>query len=300
MQKALQIVQDEKSPEALRIRFVGLFGQTGDAPAAATLLKLAGDSHSTPVRKAALESLGRFDDPDLGKKLVALSTALPADLHPAAIATLLGRPAWAAELLRAIDSGALPRTDLGTTQIQRIRQYDDPAVVALGDKLFGKVVKATSQEREQEVERVTRLVTTGAGDALAGRELFTQRCAVCHTLFGHGGKLGPDLTGYERRNVDFLVVSVVDPSAYIREEYTAFRIRTRDGETLIGIITERAANQITIVDSSQQKTVIPKAQILDERAMSTSLMPEGLLGGLSDQQVRDLFKYLSSEKPVGE
>ena len=80
------------------------------------------------------------------------------------------------------------------------------------------------------------------------------------------------------------MVSVVDPSAYIREEYTAFRIHTRDGETLIGIITERAANQITLVDSSQQKTVIPKAQILEERAMPTSLMPEGLLAGLSDQQ----------------
>ena len=300
LQKALQVVHDEKAPEELRIRFVGLLGQAGDAQAAEALLNLAGESHSTPLRKAALESLGRFDDPDLGKKLVALSVTLPADLHPAAISTLLGRAGWTAELLRAIDAGTLPRTDLGTTQIQRVRQYDDPAVVALADKLFGKVTKATSREMEQEVERVTRLVTTGAGDARAGRELFTQRCAVCHTLFGKGGKLGPDLTGYERRNVDFLVVSVVDPSAYIREEYTAFRIRTRDGETLIGIITERAANQITIVDSSQQKTVVPKAQILEERAKTTSLMPEGLLAGLSNQQVRDLFKYLSSEKPVGE
>jgi putative heme-binding domain-containing protein len=300
LQKALQVAQDEKAPQEVRIRFVGLLGQAADPQAAETLLKLAGESHSTPVRKAALESLGRFDDPDLGKKLVALCVTLPADLHPAAVSTLLGRPAWTGELLRAIDSGALPRTDLGTTQIQRVRQYDDPAVAALADKLFGKVTKATSRETEQEVERVTRLVTTGAGDAPAGRELFTQRCAVCHTLFGHGGKLGPDLTGYERRNVDFLVVSVVDPSAYIREEYTAFRIRTRDGETLIGIITERAANQITVVDSSRQNTVIPKAQILEERAMPASLMPEGLLVGLSDQQVRDLFKYLSSDKPVGE
>ncbi len=300
LQKALQVLQNERAPEELRIRYAGLLGQAGEPAVAVALLKVVGESHSTPVRKAALESLGRFDAPDLGVELVAVCVRLPAQLRPAGIATLLGRPAWTIQLLRAVDAGALPRSELGTTQIQRIRQYDDPAVAALADKLFGKVAKATSQDMEREVERVTHLVTTGAGDARAGQELFTQRCAVCHTLFGHGGKLGPDLTGYERRNVDFLVVSVVDPSAYIREEYTAFRIKTRDGETLIGIITERAANQITIVDTSQQKTVVPKAQILEERAMSTSLMPEGLLAGLSDQQVRDLFKYLSSEKPPGD
>ncbi len=279
LQKALRVVQDEKAPDELRIRFVGLLGQAGDTDAVPALLKLVGTSHSTPVRKAALESLGRFDDPDLGRELVALCIKLPADLHPAAVSTLLGRPAWTADLLGAIDSGALPRTDLGPTQIQRIRQYDDPAVIALADKLFGRVTRTTSREMEQEVERVTKLVTTGAGDAAAGRELFTQRCAVCHTLFGNGGKLGPDLTGYERRNVDFLVVSVVDPSAYIREEYTAFRIRTRDGETLMGIITERAANQITIVDSSQQKTVIPKAQILEEARCRHRSCPKGSCRG---------------------
>ena len=93
------------------------------------------------------------------------------------------------------------------------------------------------------------------------------------------------------------MLSVVDPSAYIREEYTAFRVRTKGGQTLIGLITERGANQITLEDAAQQKTIIPKDQIAEERTLSTSLMPEGLLDGLPDQQVRDLFKYLSSPNP---
>ena len=299
---ALRIVGDKSADVRKRERLIALLGEVATPAAAPVLLDTAEGSKAHDVRRAAIAALGRFEDADIGSRLVALYPKLPggSDLRGSVVSTLLGRPRWTADLLHGIASGSIPKADLDAVQLQRIRESDDPRVAALAEKIFGKVPKPTSQEKQREVERVTSLVTSGTGDARAGKELFTARCAVCHTLFGSGGKLGPDLTGYERRNVDFLVLSVVDPSAYVREEYTAFRVRTRDGQVLLGLITERGANQITLMDSSQQKTVIPKDQILDERAMSTSLMPEGLLQGLSDQQVRDLFKYLSSQQPPGE
>jgi putative heme-binding domain-containing protein len=299
VKQALQFVQDESKDPEQRIRYIDLLGQLAKPEAASAVLSVATKGKTNSVRKAAIAALGRFDDPVIGQELAKLYPTLPAksELRAAAISTLLGRPAWTADLLRAIDSGSIPRKDLGITQIERVREYQDPSVAALADKLFGKHAKATSQEKAREIERIRRLVTTGAGDALAGKELFTARCAVCHTLFNEGGKVGPDLTSYERRNVDFLDLSIVDPSAYIREEFTAFRVRTRGGETLIGLIVERGANRITVEDAAQQKTTIPKDQILEERALPTSLMPEGLLVGLSDQQLRDLFKYLSLDKP---
>jgi putative heme-binding domain-containing protein len=90
----------------------------------------------------------------------------------------------------------------------------------------------------------------------------------------------------------------VDPNAAIREEYTSFRIKTKDKQILVGLITERTAEQIALVDSAQKKTIIPKSQIEDERALQVSIMPEELLSGLSDQDLRDLFKYLSSDGPL--
>ena len=300
-ERALRFVADECADPQKRIRFIELLGQVRNPAAVPALLDLADNSRFAQVKTAALSALSSFGDPDIARRIVRTEARLPAgsDARNAAVATLLGRPAWTVELLRGIEGGAIPRSDVGITQMERIRQYDDPAVRTLVDKLFGRLVPPTSQQKQQEIARVTHLVTTGSGDAQPGKVLFTQRCAVCHTLFGQGGKVGPDLTGYERRNVDFLVLSVVDPSAYIREEYTAFRIRTRDGQTFIGLITDRGPNQITLEDASQQKTVVPKEQIIEERALPTSLMPEGLLDGLSDQQVRDLFKYLASEKPAG-
>ena len=297
--RAIERIENQSVSQAERIRLIDLLGQLAVSNSAPALMKLAGKPKETSVRKAAILALGHFDDPAISAQLVALYPNLPArsDLRSAAMAALLARPKSAAALLAAIDSGSIPRSDLTITQIEQIRDIDDPSVAVLADKLLGRKSKPTSQEHAQQIDRVTKLVTSGAGDAAAGRELFSQRCAVCHTLFGQGGKVGPDLTGYERRNVDFLVVSVVDPSAYIREEFTAFRIRTKAGETYIGLITDRSPNQITLLDASQQKTTIPKSEIMEERALPTSLMPEGLLDGLSDQQVRDLFKYLSSEKP---
>ena len=297
---ALTLIKDDSRLDQRRIGVIDALVQLANPATIPSLLEVLRSSKSELVRNAAASALGRFDEPSIGANLVELYPKLPAgsDLRTAVLSTLLARPAWAADLLRSIDSGAIPRSEIGITQIERLRDYSDPGIVALAGKLFGPMARPTSQEHAREVARVTRLVTTGAGDTGAGRQLFTTRCAVCHTLFGQGAKVGPDLTGYERRNVDFLVLSVVDPSAYIREEYTAFRVRTKGGQTLIGLITERGPNQITLEDAAQQKTVVPKDQIIEERALPTSLMPEGLLDGLSDQQVRDLFKYLSTPGPL--
>jgi putative heme-binding domain-containing protein len=159
-------------------------------------------------------------------------------------------------------------------------------------KVFGEPTRPTSEQKAREIARVKAVVGGGPGDFAAGKVIFTQRCAACHTLFKEGGQVGPDLTPYERRNVDFLLVSIVDPSAAIREEYTNFRIDTADDQTFVGLIKERAADSVTIVDATQQRTVIPKSDIRDERALTTSIMPEGLLVGLAEQQLRDLFAYL--------
>ena len=68
---------------------------------------------------------------------------------------------------------------------------------------------------------ITSLIDAGktadADQLQRGRAMFTKHCATCHTLFDEGGKTGPNLTGYERDNIDFLLLSVVDPSAAIRD-----------------------------------------------------------------------------------
>jgi putative heme-binding domain-containing protein len=196
------------------------------------------------------------------------------------------------DLLRAVDAGTIPKADVTVDQLARLRQFNDPALAAMLQKVFGEPARPTSEQKAREIARVKTVLGGGPGDARAGKALFGQRCAACHVLFKEGGAVGPDLTPYERRNVDFLLVSIVDPSAAIREEYTNFRIDTADDQTFVGLIKERGPDSVTIVDAAQQRTVIPKGDVRDERALTTSIMPEGLLDGLTEQQLRDLFAYL--------
>ena len=73
-------------------------------------------------------------------------------------------------------------------------------------------------------------------DVNLGRAVFAKTCQQCHTLFGTGGKVGPDLTGSNRANLDYLLSNIVDPSAVLAKEYTPSIIQTEDGRIVTGIV----------------------------------------------------------------
>jgi putative heme-binding domain-containing protein len=297
VEAALKLVADDsQAAKSERLRTIELLGQVGRPEAVAALLDAASSSRWHSVRKAALAALSRLDDPALGERVVRMYPGLPEDqdVRPAAVSMLASRPAWGAALLRAVEDGRVPKDDVPAAQVDRLRESQEKAVAALAEKLFGKAARSTSAELASEMGRVKVLLRSGKGDAVAGKATYVARCAACHTLFGEGGKTAPDLTGYERRNVEYLVFNIVDPSAAVREEYTTFRVKTTDGQSFDGLIAERGGNQITLIDAAGQRTVIPKDRVAEERALPTSLMPEGLLAGLSDQQLRDFFAYLAA------
>ena len=142
------------------------------------------------------------------------------------------------------------------------------------------------------------LSSSSSADSKKGHEVFVSLCASCHKLHGEGQAIGPERTGYERDNVDFLLLAIVDPNAAIREEFTNFELETADGLLLTGFIVERGPQSVTIEDGEQGRVTVDKARIKSLKASPTSRMPEGLLDALSEQQTRDLFAYLKSPAPV--
>ena len=127
-----------------------------------------------------------------------------------------------------------------------------------------------------------------------GKPIFKENCAVCHKLFDEGESIGPDLTGADRGNLDFLMTSLVDPSALIRKEYQSQTIALRDGRVLTGLVVDENDRVLTLVDSNRQKTPIARDLIEESKPADVSLMPEGLLEKLTEPQIRDLFRYLQS------
>jgi len=169
---------------------------------------------------------------------------------------------------------------------------------ALVREIWGDTAAAAAAELQAEIVRLTAVVHDGNGSPYAGRKLFNEHCAKCHKLYDHGGEIGPNLTAYQRDNVDRLLASVVNPSAEIREGFENFLLQTTDGRTLTGFLADQD-NQVVVLRTAEGQNVsVPRAEIEELRAAGQSLMPEGLLKQLSDAQSRDLFAYLRGTQPL--
>jgi putative heme-binding domain-containing protein len=131
---------------------------------------------------------------------------------------------------------------------------------------------------------------------LAGHVIFTNRCGNCHRLFDEGAEIGPDLTGYERSNVSDLLINIIDPNAYIREGYGAYHITTTDKRSLVGTLKEQNGSTITIQPFNGELITLSMNQVSDMVEQKISIMPEGLLDGLTDQQIRDMVSYIVKDK----
>jgi putative heme-binding domain-containing protein len=149
-----------------------------------------------------------------------------------------------------------------------------------------------------EMERMIGLIGSGSGNPYEGKQLFGTSCGKCHVLFGQGGKIGPDLTGYKRDDLRGILLNVIHPSAEIREGFENYIVRTEDGRTLTGFIADQDANVIVLRGADGQNISLARDEIIDLRASRESLMPAGQLKTWSDQQVRDLFAYLRATQPL--
>ena len=95
-----------------------------------------------------------------------------------------------------------------------------------------------------------------------------------------------------------MLLNVVNPNAEIREGYENYLVATKDGRTLSGFLADKDDRVIVIRGLDGQNTALPRDQIAEMKSAGMSLMPEGLLDGWNEQQVRDLFAYLRSTQPL--
>jgi putative heme-binding domain-containing protein len=134
-------------------------------------------------------------------------------------------------------------------------------------------------------------------DVSQGRALFERTCTLCHTLYGAGGNVGPDLTGSNRANLDYILAQIINPSEIMQEAYHLVVVTTRDGRTVSGIVAAEDAQQVTLRVIGHD-TVIAKSEIQSREKLPISMMPEGLLKTLPDEEVRDLISYLRTTSQV--
>lgn len=296
--QALEIISDPQADKTRRLQCLEVFGQIRQPRCVDLLLQLLADSADDQLVAAALGSLQLYEEERIGIEVVSRYNRLPAKAGGAAQALLASRPSWARHFLQAIDAGKIDPRSVPLAVVRTILLHADVANAQLVAKHFGAVQGATTDELRREIERLAAVVEAGTGSPYKGKALFTQTCASCHRLFEEGGRVGPDLTSYRRDDLNNMLLNIVNPSATIREGYEACTLETHDGRVLSGVVVEQNNRVVTLRSNEGQDALVARDDIEDLRIVSQSIMPEGLLKPLTDQQIRDLFAYLRSGQPL--
>jgi putative heme-binding domain-containing protein len=296
--EALKIVSGDRGTLEDRLMCVRLFGEVKVGEAAPALLALVQRAEPAELRKAALTSLLRYDGPEIGEKLVKAYPMLPPDLQPAAQTLLTSRVPWTIVFLRAIEAGSIDKGTVSTGVASVLQGHDNRAVADLARRVLSTPALSTKPQHQAEQDRIRGLIAAAPGDPYKGEAIYLQRCSACHTLFHKGGRIGPDLTPYQRNDLGTMLTSILDPSAEIREGFVNQFITTSDGRSLSGFVTDQDNAVVVIRGFDGQDVSISRAEIRELKADPTSLMPEGLLNGLTDQELRDFFAYLRIPQPI--
>jgi putative membrane-bound dehydrogenase-like protein len=287
---------DEKAEPAARIAAIELLTRRNLEGLAPVLHGLLADP---AVRGAAVRALAAYPDDATPAKIFAAYPKLTAAERTDAVQTLVSRSAWAGALLAAVEKEMLPRSDISLLAARQILALNDKTLAGRLEKVWGKIQPA-SQERVALIKKWTAALSAEAmksADAAKGRAVFTRSCAACHKLFGEGSDVGPDLTGSQRANLDYLLENVLDPSAVVPREYQVSVFSLLDGRLISGIVQKETPDGLT-VRTANETIVIPKADLETRKATNQSIMPEGLFDQLKPEEVRDLVAYLRSPEQV--
>lgn len=291
-----KVAADPGAPPADRLAAIDGLVSVRDAGLAPLLHRLLVDR---AVRPAALRALASVEHPETAALILEAYPTLDAREKADAIATLVARPMSALAFLGAIEAGSIPKSDVSPSAIQSLAGISNPRVKAAVAKVWG-ATRPSSAEKKATIARLKAELTPDAlakADRSRGRAVFARTCATCHTLFDAGGKIGPELTGAQRADLDYVLTNVVDPSAVVGGDFRVSVFATADGRILSGIVKGEDAHSV-LVQTANDAVAIPKSDLEGRRTTPESLMPEGLLNGLSRDEVRDLVAYLAGPTQV--
>jgi putative heme-binding domain-containing protein len=268
--------------------------QARDPQLPATLQGLLKDEQ---LRRAALRALANYDDLKTPGIILEQYPRFTGVEKQEALNTLVSRAAFARPLLSAVAREQVSRKDLTADIVRQLRSLKDPEINSQVQKLWGVARESQADKLAQIARYKTMLLKKGTGSPSRGRAIFAKTCQQCHTLFDTGGKVGPDITGSNRGDLDYILQNVIDPNAVIPNDYRTSTLETKDDRVITGIVTRQDDNAVTIVIPGET-LVIGRKDIQSLTQGDVSMMPEGLLDALNETEVRDLVAYLKSPAQV--
>ena len=285
-----QVAVDQAADPLKRNRALSTLIAKRSDDTAALLLSLVTDP---AVRRTSIRGLAEFENSATPARLMADYDKYDAATRQDVLQTMASRLPWASVLMDAVESNQIPRTDLTAFTARQMHNLGDANLSRRMKHVWGELRTTPAEKAKLITSFKTRLTPESLqkADRSAGRALFQKTCASCHRIFDSGGKIGPDITGSQRTNLDYLLQTLVDPSAAVAKEYQTQIIETSAGRVITGFVLDESQTAVTIQTVNEQ-VIIPLKEIEQRSVSSASMMPEGMLQTLKIAQVRDLIAYL--------
>ncbi len=291
-QKALVVLGDKKAPlEARRqaLRTVTI-QQRPELPA-----QLPGLLDEPGLRTDAIRAVAGYDRDDLGKLLLARYPGFSSAEKLQVVQTMSSRPKYGWLLTQALKTETIPKRDVPSYAARQLLRVVGSGFV----EVWGPIERdGTDEKTYARYHRLLSGKASGTASVAKGGALFQRTCGPCHKLYGQGGNLGPDLTGSNRGNLDYLLSNILNPSGEIQDDYKMVVVTTRDGRTYTGNVVSENERQLRLrVVGQEAGVVLNKSDVQSREETPVSMMPTGLLDPLTEGEVIDLVAYLRTMEP---
>jgi putative heme-binding domain-containing protein len=291
MESLSQTLQDAGAKPEKKNRALQLLLASRSRDLSTTLIQLINDPD---LAVEAIRGLARYEHPKVPAILLGRYDQLRSEEKTAAINTLTSRKGYALALVEAMEAKRVPPTDITAFQARQVMALGDAEMSNRLTAVWGDA-RQTPEDKQKLIHDLRVILTPriASGDIKNGKALFGKTCASCHVLFGQGTTIGPDLTGSDRKNLEYLLENMIDPSAIVGAGFRVSVFILNDGRIVSGIVTEENDRTVT-VNTPEGKQVIDRQNIEEVELSEKSLMPDGLLQTLGDAEVCDLLAYLMS------
>ena len=276
---------------ALRQAAIAALRAIGQQPSLAALRSLTAEARPSVVRRDALPALAILAPGEAYKAIPSVFAQIKTKQEAAAVWTNLFQiGGFSQRLAKEFPKGLSAEHLAAALQSARSLGRGGVALVKTIEPLTG----ATTGPRNYEAEIAAIINTIKLGADPADGEIHYRKagCTLCHAIGGAGGHLGPDLSSIgASAPLDYIIESVLNPAAKVKEGYHAFSFKMKDGSLMTGIPARENATELFIRPGPGVEIPILKANIVSRDNIG-SIMPAGLSDGILGVSKRNFYAFL--------
>lgn len=284
--------RDETQPVAVRQRAVQLLALAPWSTSEETFTELLAPQLPQELLQSTVTALGLVQDQGVAELLLSSWRTLTPALRGPATDVLLGRRDRTLKLLDALEAGTIKRSEIDRTKYPLLLQNPREDIRKRATKILAGDLSSNRRQVVESYQNALELPT----DLERGRQVFTQKCSICHKLGNVGHQVGPDLTSVQNKIPADLLVAILDPNREAQQSYLSYTVSTLDGQIYSGMIASESTGSLTLRRAEGKEDVILRGQIDQFTSSGLSLMPEGLEKEITPQQVADVIAFIKSLK----